>query len=674
MHNNFLISLIQNITILLSFSMMYDYFWIRRRDKINKLQLIGTGIFIALIGYLLIRTPWTMIDGIFFDTRTILLATAGLFLGAVPTIIAMVLLSAYRLSIGGEGIWMGMATIISSGVIGILWRHFRPEWKLKKPLNELLVMGIIVHLVMLACVFLLPEPHIKHTFTVISFEVIVIYPIAVVLLGLLILRQEKNKKTEENLAESEERWRFAIEGSGDGLWDWDVQSDKIYFSPTLTEMLGYTKYEMTGKLSDWEDKIHPECAARAIKDVTDFVNGKTDRLDSEYRMMTKSGSYIWIQDRGMAMERDQNGKAIRCIGTHRNITAQKITEEKLLESQQYTNSILSAIPDLIFVLNSKGIYLDFKSGNKEDLYLSPDIFFDKNISDILPQDIAKIILDSIQKVLKNNKYETIEYKLEVDKKVKDFECHVLPFAPEKVIVMVRNITERKKAELQLLESQSELKRFAAHLQNIREDERISLAREIHDELGQILVAVKMELGMLIKKNDAQTCEKCEKLKENFIYLQSLVDQTIKTARKIMTDLRPEVLDMLGIIDAIRQHTQKFQNHYKINTIFSTETEDIEISREQSVALFRIVQEALTNVVKHAKATEVHVMLGLLENGYYLEISDNGIGFDTQTEKHTDSYGMIGMKERAYLINANLKIESPKGKGVTVRLEWINEKL
>lgn len=670
MEQNFLVSLIQNVTILLSFSMMYDYFWVRKRNKINTLHLIVTGIFLAGVGYLLIRTPWTMMDGMIFDSRTILLSTAGLFLGPVPTLIAMAILTAYRSLIGGEGIWMGIATIISSGLIGIFWKQLRPNWN-KNPLLELAALGITVHVFMMCCTLLLPASIREYTFHNIIYQVLIIYPISNVLLGLLMLRQHKNRNNKEDLATSEERWRFAIEGSGDGLWDWDVNSKNVYFSPQLKKMLGFGNHEMPGLLSEWEEKLHPNDYDKAMQDALDFINGKTDMLDSEYRMKTKSGDYIWIQDRGMAMHRDENGKAIRCIGTFRDITQRKTTEQELLDSQKYTNSILTAIPDLIFVMNSEGIYLDFKSGNKEDLYLSPETFINKKMSDLMPLEVSNQILDGIKRVLTTNKNITIEYDLIIDNQNKNFECNVLPFATEKVIVMVRNISNRKKIELQLIQSQSELKRFAAHLQNIRENERISLAREIHDELGQILVAVKMELGMLMRKNQTQTTDKSEAMNKNFVYLQSLVDQTIKTARKIMTDLRPEVLDMLGVVDAIRQHTHKFENHYHIKTIFNTETEQLNLPREQSVALFRITQEALNNIVKHAQATLVNVNIGVSDNGFYLEINDNGNGFDINSPKNCDSYGMLGMRERAYLINGNLQIDSIPGEGTTIRIECIN---
>ena len=103
MEQNFWVSLIQNVTILLSFSMMYDYFWVRKQNKFNILYLILVGVFLAGVGYILIRTPWTMVDGIIFDSRTVLLSTAGLFFGAIPTLIAMTILSVYRVFLGGEG-------------------------------------------------------------------------------------------------------------------------------------------------------------------------------------------------------------------------------------------------------------------------------------------------------------------------------------------------------------------------------------------------------------------------------------------------------------------------------------------------------------------------------------------------------------------------------------------
>ena len=213
-----------------------------------------------------------------------------------------------------------------------------------------------------------------------------------------------------------------------------------------------------------------------------------------------------------------------------------------------------------------------------------------------------------------------------------------------------------------------MKKFAAHLQNVREEERVLLAREIHDQLGQILIAVKIDMGML-KQTVLKNIDKrrSDELLVKFDNLSILVDNTIKTARKIMTDLRPEVLDMIGFIETVRQHLTNFQERYKVTCNLVTSDSHLELSTQQSVALFRVIQEALNNIAKHAKATEANIIINKHNKILMLEIADNGVGFDHNQKINYDSYGLIGMRERVFLLDGELSIKSSVGKGTTVQV-------
>jgi signal transduction histidine kinase len=237
-----------------------------------------------------------------------------------------------------------------------------------------------------------------------------------------------------------------------------------------------------------------------------------------------------------------------------------------------------------------------------------------------------------------------------------------------IIIQHNDITDRKIAEEALSDSQEQLKKFAAHLQNVREEERVLLAREIHDELGQILIAIKIDMGML-KQNVLKGIDvkHSEQVLTKFDGLFSLVDNTIKTARKIMTDLRPEVLDLLGFIETIKQHLNTFEERYNIKCIFENTLASLQLDSQQSVALFRIIQEALNNVAKHSKATELRVRLDQKDDKLTLEIVDNGIGFDENQKKKSDSYGLIGMKERVFLLDGELTIAGRKNIGTSIKV-------
>jgi len=324
------LGLLQNTAILLALGMLYDYLWARDEKSQTLGYKLLAGTIIGGIGIILILTPWTLIPGLVFDTRSVMLSVTGLFFGPVPTVIAMVITGAYRIFIGGDGMWMGVAVIISSGTIGILWCTFRPGWKTKRYYIELLTMGFLVHLVMLACTYFLPEPMVLPTLKTIYLPVIIIYPIGTMLLGALMIKRSEHWETRNALQRSEERWHYALEGAGDGVWDWNPQTGECFYSPRWKEMLGYRDDDITNSIQEWDDRIHPDDRDVAYLDLKRHVDGETDIYMNIHRLRCKDGSYTWILDRGKVMQRDGKGNPIRFIGTHTNINERKLVEEELI--------------------------------------------------------------------------------------------------------------------------------------------------------------------------------------------------------------------------------------------------------------------------------------------------------------------------------------------------------
>ena len=232
-----------------------------------------------------------------------------------------------------------------------------------------------------------------------------------------------------------------------------------------------------------------------------------------------------------------------------------------------------------------------------------------------------------------------------------------------------DITDRKRAEIALNESEELLRKFASHLQNVREEEKVALSREIHDDLGQTLVALKIDMGLLKNKIiKFNTTNDSKDISQEFDNIVKLTDSTIKTARRIMSGLRPELLEMNGFSAAAATYLCDFENRHRINCEFISDVSGIEMSQQQSLVFFRILQESLNNIAKHSKATLVKVCFRNESNKMILEIIDNGIGFDKNNSGRQDSYGMLGMKERAVLLKGDLDIVSEIGKGSCVRVE------
>ena len=243
--------------------------------------------------------------------------------------------------------------------------------------------------------------------------------------------------------------------------------------------------------------------------------------------------------------------------------------------------------------------------------------------------------------------------------------HVPVSLPGRKIVayaIYHDITGRKKSEEQLQQSFEKLRALDARLQSIREEERTRVAREIHDELGQVLTAVKIDVASLVR--DLPTDQKQEKKVETVL---SLVDHGIQSVRRIATELRPRILDDLGLVAAIEWAAEDFQT--RTGTIGRVDLPEgqIAIDPERATAIFRIFQETLTNIARHANATEVDIRLSKDGGDIVLEVRDNGRGISDEQLSAGESFGILGMRERALLAGGDLIISGATGKGTLVRL-------
>jgi PAS domain S-box-containing protein len=230
----------------------------------------------------------------------------------------------------------------------------------------------------------------------------------------------------------------------------------------------------------------------------------------------------------------------------------------------------------------------------------------------------------------------------------------------------RTEAEGLNAELEqrVAERTSELRALATRLQAIREEERTRVAREIHDELGGELTGLKMEIMRLRKNKTRHDPE----LLASLDVMKDLVDQTIQTVRRIATDLRPAILDDFGLLATIEWQLQEFQSRSGISTELVSQVEELDLDRERATAVFRIFQEALTNVARHAQATRVEACLERQADCLVLQVRDNGRGISPQQLAGTKSLGLVGMRERVRLLSGELIIQAVPGSGTCVLIK------
>ncbi len=250
------------------------------------------------------------------------------------------------------------------------------------------------------------------------------------------------------------------------------------------------------------------------------------------------------------------------------------------------------------------------------------------------------------------------------------ECHLYP-SRNGISEFFRDITEEKKIRRQLAESNAELRALTSYLQNVREEERTAIAREVHDELGQQLTALNMNVGWL---DDRLKQEDLPDLRERMGETVKLLDQAIFTVQKIAADLRPGLLDDLGLVEAVEWQAGEFEKRYGILTKFEDALPEMEYSSAISTGLFRICQEALTNVARHSEASHVTIYLGLDDEQVVLRVEDDGKGMAapanerkvaSNREDGRKKLGLLGMKERALMMGGTLELESTTGEGVSL---------
>lgn len=205
----------------------------------------------------------------------------------------------------------------------------------------------------------------------------------------------------------------------------------------------------------------------------------------------------------------------------------------------------------------------------------------------------------------------------------------------------KDISERKRAERDLRESGERLRELTAHLQSIREEERSRIAREIHDELGQVLTALSLDVRWLHKRLRVEDGELQEKTRS----MGELITATVKSVSRICSELRPAILDDVGLSAAIEWQAGEFTSRTGIACNIQSEPPEFKLSEELSVAIFRIFQETLTNIVRHAKASEVDVRLQLTPLDFSMRVSDDGVGMEGTEPQKLKSFGLLGVKER-----------------------------
>ncbi len=473
------------------------------------------------------------------------------------------------------------------------------------------------------------------------------------------------KENEAALIKSEQRWKFALDGAGDGVWEYNFQTKEIYYSPLYKNMLGYSEDEFPNKAYEWQSRVHPDDFYKIIDVDTLYEDHSIVNHSVEYRLRSKSGEFVWVLDRGMLLERTPDGKPLKLIGTHTNITERKIAEERLKQSEHRFTSFMANTPTMAWIIDEHGMFRYLNASYKRSFRLTEDAV-GKSVYEIFPEAISDLFVENNWKVFEMNRaIELREEGIGPDGMKQIYHIYKFPLEPENGIRLLGgvalDITQKVKLEQQLAEDEARKKReIIEAIINAQEKERIDLAYELHDNVNQILSSSKLMLEVAAEKPGLSK----DFTKRGLGYLQEAINEI----RKISHNLTPASLRDISLEAAIEDVVQTINATGKLKIKYSNKTATIkkDLEPEKQLAILRIIQEQFNNILKHADASEATISMEADEHLLFLEIADNGRGFDPSTTKK--GLGLNNMFNRVAHYNGLIDLISSDGKGCTLQVK------
>jgi PAS domain S-box-containing protein len=478
------------------------------------------------------------------------------------------------------------------------------------------------------------------------------------------------KQAEEALRESEGFITKAFRSIPDALVISRLEDGKIVeVNDSWHMVFGYSREEVIGKnslaLNLFADSADRQRAMVLLRE-QGFVR------DFELQIRQKSGA---LRTAILSLELQKTQGEQYLLSVVQDVTERKQAEEALCVSEERFRRLSEAAFEAI-AIHEEGVLL-----NANDQFFK---MFGYEPGEVLGKQVMPMTVDPEAREFMRKQiatgglgpYESIGLRKDGTRFPIEIRARQIEYKGRYVrIGAIVDITERKRAEEELRTSHLQLRALARRLQQIREDERAIIAREIHDEMGGGLTGLKMDLVWLSRKiDDADSGEERVALMDKIHTSNVLIDQMIHRVRRISTDLRPSVLDDLGLIAALEWQLSEFTKRTEITHEFTTTCEYVNVKKDTAIAVFRIFQEALTNAARYSDATKVAVVLRESERSLFgeeslvLEIRDNGRGITEEEIMNQDSLGLLGMKERVLAFNGEISICGETGGGTTLILK------
>jgi PAS domain S-box-containing protein len=461
-------------------------------------------------------------------------------------------------------------------------------------------------------------------------------------------------------AETDEKYRVLVEEAAEGIFILDSNGNYLEVNPSGVELTGYTPEELCRM--NVKDLVTAESQLENPIRTPDPDPDKAEPLYAQRTLRRKDGRIIQAE---VSARRLRNGTVMSVI---RDVTERREAEEELHRSEKKYRFLFYDNPLPMWMFSRQ----DFRFISVNDAAIaqygfSREEFLSMTIFDIRPEQDREALAATILNPERGIRHSGVWQHRRKDGSLLYAEIisHDTRFEEQEVrLVLAIDVTAKRKAEQLLQKAYEDSRRLAAHLEHVREEERLHIAREIHDELGQQLTALKMDISWLARKfDDADGA-----VREKFAELMVMADSTVQTVRRISSDLRPGMLEDLGLTATLEWYNEGVARRTDLAIDFQARGEEPVLPPLVAVTLYRIYQESITNVIRHAGASRVEVQLYYGEDALTLSVSDNGNGFDLQEAEQRRTLGLLGLRERVTLIRGTLTLDSAPGKGTLLHVQ------
>ena len=467
------------------------------------------------------------------------------------------------------------------------------------------------------------------------------------------------------------RWREAVLTAGLAVFDWDIPGRRIYRSPEMLSTWDYPEGPNEA-VDAARAVIHPDDFPDFWARMGELESGTVDRAILEIRMRQRDGAWRWVRWRARVVSKGADGRPSRVVGTVNDIHELWKGRDLARESQMRLQGIVDSAMDAIISIDSNQRITLFNRAAERIFGYEPLEVLGQPLEMLIParfhhehhrhvDQFGRTGVSSrpmmAQRIVTALRKGGEEFPIDASISQNEIRGHRF------FTVILRDVSVRERTRRELAQAREDLRELSVASRTAREQENSRISRELHDELGQNLTSLKMDLAWL----ESNTAPENAKFLKTLAGMRSVLDSTVAATRRISADLRPLMLDDLGLLAALEWLAEETSRRHGFQVDLAVDEASGSLAEPLASQVYRIVQESLTNAGRHAAARSVRVALRTIGREVHLDVEDDGRGLGPEDLRKKGSFGLVGIRERVYILAGSVEIRGDAGQGTVIHV-------